>query len=222
MNPRFVQYAFFLLIGSLLCATPVYGSVQFTVTVPGTAGPWQYVSGGLNTAFQYGQDNNSAPAVVSSLNGFLFASGQSLTIQYISGTSTIDTGITPTDAIGRTSTGVNPLPPLNNSPDINGFGFGASKYFNAADYPANYGELVGTFANDAGQIVGTPFNIGDFRTIAIPAGATRLQLSVNDTFFTDNTGSWQIQTSQTVVPEPASLSLLVAGIGACLFRRRRV
>jgi hypothetical protein len=85
-------------------------------------------------------------------------------------------------------------------------------------YPIYKAELVGTFANSSGQIVGTPFAIGNLGTFTIPTGATRLQLGVNDTWFGDNGGSWTIQVSQ--VPEPATWSLLALGIGALLGIRR--
>jgi hypothetical protein len=81
--------------------------------------------------------------------------------------------------------------------------------------------LAGTFADGTGQIVGTPFNIGDLGELTVPAGATQLQLGVNDTKFSDNTGSWQIQVSEQV-PEPASFCLLALGSISLLGRRRGV
>jgi hypothetical protein len=195
-------------------------AVSTNVSVLGTAGPWQYVSDGLNTSYQYGLDDESAPTVITAAAGFSFVEGDSITVTYLSGTTTIDTGISPTDADGRDPTAINPLAPINNNPDINGYGYAPSYYFNPSEYPAYYGELVGTFATDTGQIIGNPFNIGDLGELTVPAGASQLQLGVNDTKFSDNTGSWLIQVSEQV-PEPSSVCLMVLGSLSLLGSRHR-
>ncbi len=159
------------------------------VTVKGGQGPWQYVKGGLNTTYQYGISDGSAPQIISSSEGFNFTSGNVLSIQYESGLVSIGAGWPNTDANGDQSFVVN-----NNT--TNPSGLYPSYYFNSSDYPAYGGELVGTFANSSGQIVGTPFNIGDSRQVTIPTGASQLQLGVNDNRLSDNTGSWQIQVSE--------------------------
>jgi hypothetical protein len=48
--------------------------------------------------------------------------------------------------------------------------------------------------------VGTTFNIGDSRTVTIPAGATQLQLGVNDNFYLQNSGSLQIEVTGAPAP----------------------
>jgi hypothetical protein len=83
--------------------------------------------------------------------------------------------------------------------------------------------------------VGTPFAIGDGPlTVTDPAGATQLQLGINDDIYyygssgyPDNTGSLLISVeanSLTTTPLPAALPLFATGLGAMGFfgwRRKR-
>ena len=85
----------------------------------------------------------------------------------------------------------------------------------------NLMELVGTFTDGAGKIVGTPFFIGSNRTRIVPVGATQLQLGVNDDVFNDNGGSFLV--SVTNVPEPGTWLLILSGLGVLvLIGKRRV
>ena len=56
-------------------------------------------------------------------------------------------------------------------------------------------ELVGTFTDSSGTIVGTPFAIGDSSTLVVPAGATQLELGVNDAGYFNDGGSLSIEVS---------------------------
>ena len=208
-----------LIVASLVSSAGIASALTITKTVVGNAGPWNWVNGGLNTAYQYANENvsssqNSAPTLISATDGFTFAVGDNLTISYLSGGVVKSIGDTPVDANGYSDY------PLNNQL-VGSYGPGPSYYMNPATYPIYNSELVGTFANSSGQIVGTPFGIGNFRIITIPAGATRLQLGMNDNLYGDNSGSWNIQI--TGVPEPTTWSMLslslVALLGMCRMRR---
>jgi len=62
-------------------------------------------------------------------------------------------------------------------------------------------ELVGTFADSKGAIVGLPFPLGNGPTVlTIPGGATQLQLGANDGLYADNGGSWTISITGMASP----------------------
>jgi hypothetical protein len=93
---------------------------------------------------------------------------------------------------------------------------------NPASYPIFSGELVGTFANQSGVIVGSPFVIANGPlTVVVPTGANRLQLGINDNLFSDNVGAYTIGVTVpsgngSAVPEPASVGLLALGVTTLL------
>src|SRR6266446_1153921 len=69
-------------------------TISVTTTVQGTSGPWEWVDGGLNTAYEYAYKDTdpaerypwfSQPTVISTTNGLRFSVGDSLTISYMSG-----------------------------------------------------------------------------------------------------------------------------------------
>ena len=185
-------------------------NTNVTVTVDGTSGPWSWVSGGLNSAYSYTPAGSGdpgspgAPTVISATNGFRFSVGDSLTIRYLS---------------GLVSYGGNGSPHVDSNGDTN---FPANSTTYDGGYPSNYmspypiyeAELVGTFATSSGQIVGTPFAIGDLGTFTVPTGATSLQLGVDDNWFGDNSGSWAIQVTGAAVPEPTTTALVSFGLAA--------
>jgi type VI protein secretion system component Hcp len=179
---------------SLNPITVTSADVQVTKAVSATQGPWVAVSAGLNSDFRYGDNGAQAPTVFSEADGIDFAAGQSLTISYVSGLTEIYPNSIQSDANGDSS-----LTPLNGN-GVGEISGAPSQYFNSSDYPAYLGELVGTFADSNGSIVGTTFNIGDSRTVTIPAGATQLQLGVNDNFYLQNSGSLQIEVTGAPAP----------------------
>jgi hypothetical protein len=185
-------------------------------TVDGHAGPWQWTVGGLNSNYQYGINDQSAPTVISAKDGFDFTAGRVLNISYLSGLVSAEAGVFPfTDAKGYTSF------PANKTSDPT-TGFFPSLYINSSQYPANLTELVGTFADSNGQIVGAPFNVGDLAALTIPAGAMQLQLGTNDTYYSDNSGSWQIQVTEAVLPEPSLIFVAVVCVAGMLMGRRGI
>ncbi|MGD1018440.1 MAG: PEP-CTERM sorting domain-containing protein [Verrucomicrobiia bacterium] len=193
-------------------------NTTFTTTVQGNQGPWDYVNGGLNSAYQYATVySHTSPTVINASDGISFSAGLSLSVSYVSGLVSVgsESGWPYTDANGDTAV------PLNNENwDGGGLeGFGPSYYMNPATYPIYFSELVGTFANSSGQIVGTPFPIGDLGTFTIPTGATQLQLGVTDVGYGDNTGSWTVQIAS--VPEPTTTALVLIGLGGLGLTARR-
>lgn len=185
--------------------------LSITKTVLGTTGPWNWVAGGLNSAFQYGINNQTAPIVFSHADGFAFTPGSDITIQYIDGLVSADSGVTQVNADGDT-----------NSVSNDGLGItgkvAPSAYFSSADYPANLMVLTGVFASNAGAIIGTPFKIALGRTVVIPTGAARLQLGTNDDEFGDNTGSFQVKVTAAIAPEPLSIAFLAVLIPGSTLR----
>ena len=181
------------------------GSV--TVTVDSQTGPWNY-SAGLNSTYTYGVGDFTSPVVISS--GFDFSAGGTFTITALSGMTSPYGGTPYADAGGDTAY-------VANDTSGSSGNYFPSLYFNSSDYPAYLNELVGTFTDSSGAIVGTPFNIGLMRSITVPSGASQLQLGLNDDIFSDNTGSLSVQVSGPgSVPDGGStlalLSLACAGV----------
>jgi uncharacterized protein (TIGR03437 family) len=161
----------------------------FLAIVPGTTMPWLYgtTPGGLNSSYQYGINDGTLPVVLSSAQGLNFSAGSVLTITYYGGTVSFGQGVPYNDANGD---------PADVSNSLKGV---PSSYMDPSTYPINLGELVGTFAENNGSIVGIPFAVGDGpRSVVVPMGASQLQLGVNDTIFSDNTGSWLIQVGSSL------------------------
>lgn len=172
------------------------------VTVLGTAGPWSTAD---NPGFSYSDDGGQTDATSVAVIG-----GEHETITYLSGSTTTD---------GNTA----------NTADANGYCCTLGKGFNGPGQYANQApllmELVGVFTDANGVIVGNPFVVGDGPTSrAAPAGASFLNLGVNDNEYHDNTGSLSISVVQAAVPEPGTWAVMLigmAGMGAALRRGRR-
>jgi hypothetical protein len=182
-------------------------------TVNGKSGPWQYVNGGLNTAFQYGVNDQTAPTAITSIGGTSIQPTYQITLSYQSGTVVVAPNGGPPGNLGIDANGLSSYANPDLSPHANG---NCPSFFmgESAGSPKYLGELVGTFANSQGQIVGSPFAIGDGPiTFIVPAGASQLELGVNDNLFSDNTGSWNLNV--TMVPEPCCAALL--GLALCGF-----
>jgi hypothetical protein len=197
------------------------GQATLQATVAGTDQPWNFTPGGLNTNFQYGINDGTGPLVLSAADGFNFAPGGSFTVTYISGLVSASVGFFPfVGADGDTQFVV------NNNPGSSGK-VSPSFYMDPATYPIFLVELVGTFANSAGAIVGTPFALGDGpTTIVVPTGATQLQLGVNDDIYHDNVGSFTVDVSGPAfasVPEPTSMIPLGTSfvVAIAFYGRRR-
>jgi len=166
------------------------GTTSANVIVPGTASPWQWVNGGLNSNFQHGMRDGTAPIVVDQTSGISFTFGAGLVVVYVSGSTTEYSGEVAVDANGAAYV------PVDDTIGASGNHF-PSSFIAPSQYPANLGVLIGTFTDGSGQIMGTPFKVGNGPTYAtVSSGASRLQLGINDDQLSDNTGSLVIQVSQ--------------------------
>lgn len=153
---------------------------SISATVDGRSGPWM-------PGPTYGIGDELAPTVITASSGLPFQTTDALTIQYVSGQVSAGLPNWPlVDAGGDTAYG-----PVNNNMAPSNTHY-PSFWMNASEYPTYLTELVGVFTDSAGNFVGSPFAIGDSRTTHIPAGATQLQLGVNDHIFHDNAGAWQL------------------------------
>jgi hypothetical protein len=201
-------------IASLLVANgAMAGTVN--VTVDSTAGPWLNA---VNSSFTYGIGDNTAPTIVSGLTA-----GESVTISYISGLTSAFGGVPPAvDANGYIGSIFTSDNPGSSGQPLPGF-------YTASPVDVVLNELIGTFADAAGHIIGTPFAIGNGPlTLSDPSGATQIQLGINDDIFVnsglpgaivpDNTGSLLISVSadsiSSATPLPAALPLFATGLGA--------
>jgi hypothetical protein len=200
---RFAKWL--VLLGLSVFVNIASADIVVTTTIDGTQGPWTF-SSSLNSSFQYGTDSELPPTVVGASDGFDFAPGGTFTITYLSGTVSVGSGFPFTDANGDTAF------PVDGGVGSSGKHF-PSFYMDPATYPINLGELVGSFANSSGVIVGSPFKVGDSASITVPSGATQLQLGINDDIYGDNAGSYTVKVTGpgiSTVPEPSTGTMLAA------------
>lgn len=212
-------------------------------TVDGTSNPWNWTKGGLNDAFQFGAQDGTGPTIASFAAAGITAGG-SWAVVYKSGV---------TSAFGG-------APPSVNNNGYVGSIFkdddpgSSGNYFPGHYMPTEWNSdpgaglflnaLVGAFTDDNGQIIGNPFSVGtvffDGANYSFligvggnptPAGATRIQLGLNDDIFSDNSGSLDVCVGENfdacanataAVPEPSSWALMLAGFGlaGAIMRRR--
>lgn len=215
--------AFFGWIILGLSYTSAFATVINT-TVDGKVRPWDFapVVGGQNSDFVFGAGDGGglglAPVLIDAGNGLSFAAGGALTITRTSGLTSAFASPPTEDGVGYFSLG-----PANDNPGSSGGPF-PSKY-TPADWDTNLMALMGTFADAGGNIVGTPFEIGNGRTIVIPVGASRLQLGLNDDIFDDNTGALNLTIADsrivTPVPSPGTAALLAPALLLMLRTQRR-
>jgi hypothetical protein len=210
-----IQQAKGLLLAVTLLAAGSVCAADTTVFVDGRSGPWNIA---VNPSFGYGvaangqNDIHLGPTSVSSSSGLPFTVGDSLSIEYVSGSALAGAN---GSAWGSGANGVSWWPPstwpCSGSP---GCYTGQTTYLE---------QLLGTFANASGVIVGSPFALGNGPTLkVIPAGATQLLLGFNDGWYNDNGSGINVKVTEiAAVPEPESYAMLVAGLGLLAFFARR-
>lgn len=172
-------------------AAPAATQTAQTFVVPVTAMPWLWRDGGMNAAYKFGYPNGTQPVTVD-LDRLGAAAGSMVTVSYVSGRITLGAGGPQADASGFAGLDDHGEPGL----------MGALPSAYMQPYPINLGALVGAFTDHAGNIIGQPFAVGAGRmSRAVPPGASRLQLGINDDVFggetaaTRNTGSFTVAVS---------------------------
>jgi len=188
----------------------------FVVNVDSNTTPWQIP---INLSFNFGTGSPVPPAIVSNAD-VPFVPGDHVLIQATGAVSAHPPDFPLVDPNGVVvMPGNDPTAyfgPVNNTAGSSGNGF-PSKYMGPYPPDINLMELVGTFADSTGVIVGTPFFVGASRVVTVPTGATRLQLGINDDVYGDNGGSFSADV--TIVPEPGTVWLLLPALGALALKR---
>lgn len=201
--------------------------ITVNVNVDGKAMPW-YANASLNNTYMYGIQDGSGPTIVDSGSGLSFAAGGMFTLTYVGGLTSPYGGAPYADANGDPGFATkfyDPYPTVFDAPGSTGNYF-PTLYISLPDDPAAafyLNALVGTFADGSGAIVGSPFHIGNGPlSVAVPVGATRLQLGLNDDLFADNTGALLISVSGPVVPIPTTVLLFGSSLLGIIGLKRKL
>lgn len=194
-----------LFIASALSLAGVAYAGEATVFVDGRSGPWDIEK---NPTFSYGvavggvPDSHLGPTSVTNAS-LGFAAGDSLKIQYVSGLADAGGAHELSDANGRTWWIADDGAP--------------GQYITGTNYLE---QLMGTFADSNGSIVGAPFTIGNGPlSVSVPIGGTQLLMGVNDGWYNDNGAGLNIRVA--VIPEPETYALMLVGLGLVSFMARR-
>lgn len=164
-----------------------------TVEVNGHSGPWDPV---LNSHYPYGDGDHSPPTLIDAGSGIEIAEGKAVIVTYKEGKVRAGgpySGFRYVDADGE--------PPYNSS--LGGVGQYGTYYpgWYIDHNPVFLMALVGTFADATGKIVGSPFFVGNGPTVlTVPAGASRLQLGINDDKYNYNEGSFTVEVMGGIPP----------------------
>lgn len=166
----------FLLVVVSVGSVPGADRTTVTKQIPASSGPW-VVTLAVNSDYSYG-GSPGAPVLFSASDGFAFQTGDVLTIQYSSGLWCAGTLVSVQTCVD--ANGYRIYAPADNRPLGTSTVYAPSKYMEPATYPIYLMQLVGTFADSRGQIVGAPFKVGNGPiNVTIPAGALQLQLGEN-------------------------------------------
>jgi hypothetical protein len=198
-----------------------------TITVTGTAEPWDPTLP-ENSAYNFSYGGSTPPVIAATgLTG-----GNEVIIAYVDGLDYTNIDFCCVDGNGYNGLGVNSAYAAYET-DSSAPNGAPGDDLPSADDPIYLQEVLGTFTDSSGDIIGTPFVVGDGTTVIVPVGATQLQLGINDNYFPDNGDNpdgppltYNITSNGTVssVPEPGTLALVggAAVIGLFVRRRKRV
>jgi len=188
------------------------------VTVNSTDEPWDPTLG-ANSSYAFtivAPGGETGAAVVNSVVSF--TSGNQLVITYLSGQDETSPGAGLTDGMGYVFDEWDSTDPNGAPGDF------------IPTTPIYLQEVVGTFTDGSGDIVGTPFVVGDGTTVTVPAGASALQLGINDNYYFDNSDApdnplvfsvSDMGNGTTQTPEPATFVLVGGALLAIGYRRTR-
>ncbi len=157
---------------SVNCAT----TTSYSVSVPATSGPWLVSA---NPSMKYDAGDVITPQPVSiSLSTIGANSGQSINFQCVSGSIYIS-GNTPITCSSLFPSANNYNNPTSSIPNFSGLAY--------------EGQIISSFANSSGVVIGTPFVISStLSSYTVPMGATQILFGINDNFYYGNTGTLNV------------------------------
>lgn len=207
-----------------------------TVTVLGTARPWNFFGNGVNNPgaantnvgmnagfndgsnaggvtgqnvnFRFGQQHVSPAGETAPSILFGYQAGDTIVLTYTSGTvATQAGGAGNSTPAGSAST----IPATPTTTDNNGYVY-PSDYITGCT--TTIGGLLGAFTDDNDNIIslwdwkssGGTATPGSSITLVVPVGATRLSLGIHDTILRDNTGSFTMTLSTTITGAGAGVA----------------
>jgi hypothetical protein len=159
-------------------SAPLPASAPLSINVSGQSNPWDQ---SVNPTMIYSAPNDAFPPVVVSMADLSVVEGGILTLKCTGGST--NAGGTPDSGCD----GLTVFDPSNDryQPACNSYY--PSRYVERAQYPVYIMQVLGAFATSSGVVVGKPFVISaKVVSIKVPAGATRLQLGMNDCKNSDN------------------------------------
>lgn len=170
-------------------------SISSAITVPATTQPWVWVQSGQNAAENYGSailathSQGSAPVVIAIPPGYSQVT------------------ITASGSINYGGPAVGP----NGNPSDTGYYSDYPRQYVTGTIPANFGKggLIGAFTDSSGNFI-KAIAVGVGGTYSVPAGASQLQLGINDDYLPDNTGSFTINSSVSAPAYASSIQALYA------------
>ena len=166
--------------------------IPVTVTIPATDGPWS-LAANPTLVYEYASETPAEPYVVQ-LQTLLLSAGATMTIQCTGGTANagglpdtgcagLDSGYSPSNGTFQPACGTYP----------------PSYYVPSTEWPIYGAQMIGSFANASGTVIGQPFLVPPTRiSLVVPVGATELLLGINDCLFGPGNGGGANTGSLTV------------------------